>query len=116
MASRIHKRKDSDVYIVSFSNDITSVSTQMLSTSDKKKAIEKCRELDSEFYSENPYLIPPGISLDKANRRFRVYTRYGFFKSHKTLMSAVEQKHEIIADLIEMKDLWTGKNSLMTNE
>jgi len=116
MASRIHKRKDSNTYIVSFANEITNRSSQVFSSSIKKEAIEKCRDLDCEFYSENPYLIPPGISLDKEARRFRVYTRYGHMKSHKTLMDAVEQKHNIINDLIEMKNMWTGRTSLITNE
>jgi hypothetical protein len=115
MATRIHKRKSQNTYVVYFVNPINKENTQIGSFTDLKKAIELARDKDSDFYSKHPYLIPSGITLDKANRRFRVYTRYGVFKSHKTLMQAVEQKQNIISDLTEMKYIDTGKNSVLTN-
>ena len=115
MATRIHKRKSQNTYVVYFVNPIDKNNTQIGSFTDLKKAIELARDKDAEFYSKHPYLIPSGITLDKVNRRFRVYTRYGFFKSQKTLMQAVEQKQNIISDLTEMKYIDTGKNSVFTN-
>ena len=115
MATRIHKRKSQNTYVVYFVNPIDKENTQIGHFTELKKAIEMARNKDSEFYSEHPYLIPSGITLDKANKRFRVYTRYGVFKSQKTLMQAVEQKQNIISDLTEMKYIDTGKNSVLTN-
>ena len=115
MASRIHKRNDKESYVVYFVNPINRDNSQIGSFSKEKDAIKLAREKDSDFYSKNPYLIPPGISLDKANKRFRVYTRYGNMKSHKTLMEAVQQKQNIISDLTEMKYISTGKNNIITN-
>ena len=115
MATRIHKRKEKNTYVVYFVNPIDKVSGHKGSFTDIKKAIELARDLDSEFYSKHPYLIPSGITLDKANRRFRVYTRYGVFKSQKTIMQAIEQKQNIISDLTEIKYIDSGKNSVLVN-
>ena len=115
MATRIHKRKLQNTYTVYFVNPIDKDNKQIGNFNDIKEAIELARNTDSEFYSEHPYLIPSGITLDKANRRFRVYTRYGVFKSQKTLMQAVEQKQNIISDLTEMKYITSSKNSILTN-
>ena len=116
MASRIHKRKSQNTYVVYFVNPINKENAQIGHFSNLKKAVELARDTDAEFYSEHPYLIPSGITLDKSNKRFRVYTRYGIFKSQKTLMHAVEQKQNIISDLTEMKYIDSGKNSLLTND
>ena len=116
MATRIHKRKEKNIYVVYFVNPINKENKQIGSFTELKKAIELARDTDSEFYSKHPYLIPSGITLDKANKRFRVYTRYNIFKSQKTLMEAVEQKQNIISDLTEMKYIDSGKNSVLTNE
>lgn len=116
MASRIHKRKNQKGFVVYFVNPIDKCSNQIGSFVDLDKAIELARNTDSEFYSEHPYLVPSGISLDKKNKRFRVYTRYGYLKSQKTLMQAIEQKQNIISDLTEMKYITTRKNSILTNE
>lgn len=115
MASRIHKRKSQNGYIVYFTNPILRISNQTGSFTDIDLALELCRSQDCEFYSEHPYMLPTGITLDKANRRFRVYTRYGNMKSHKTLMDAVSQKQDIINDLTESRFIKSGCNSLMVN-
>ena len=115
MASRIHLRKTKASYLIYFSNPITRESKQIGSRVKLVDAIELARDKDAEFYSEHPYLIPSGITLDKQNKRFRVYTRYGTFESHKTLMQAIEQKQNIIKDLTEQKYITTGKNSITTN-
>jgi len=115
MATRIHKRKSQNSYVVYFVNPISKENKQIGYFTELKKAIETARNKDSEFYSKHPYLIPSGITLDKSKKRFRVYTRYGMFKSQKTLMQAVEQKQNIISDLTEIKYIDTGKNSVLTN-
>lgn len=115
MASRIHERKNQKGYVIYFNNPITRENKQIGSSVDLKSCIEIARDKDVEFYSKHPYLVPSGITLDKKNKRFRVYTRYNIFKSQKTLMDAVEQKHNIINDLTEIKYISTGKNSIKTN-
>lgn len=116
MASRIHKKKSQNSFVVYFVNPINKSNEQIGSFENLDDAIEICRKTDVDFYSEHPYLVPSGITLDKANKRFRVYTRYWTMNTCKTLMQAVEQKQNIINDLTELKYISSGKNGLLTNK
>ena len=69
MATRIHKRKEKYLYVVYFENPINKENKQIGNFTEFKKAIELARDTDSEFYSKHPYLIPSGITLDKANKK-----------------------------------------------
>lgn len=115
MASRIHIRKKNKGYVATFTNPIDKTNKKF-NTTNIDNAYDFCSESDLGFYKEHSYLLPSGISLDKENDRFRVYSRYGYISTpFKTLMEAEEYKHNIISDLTEMKNIKTGKNGLFSN-
>jgi hypothetical protein len=116
MATRIHKHRLNKRYEVYFKNPIKNKSHRVTSFKSKEDAINLAKEMDVSFYAEHPYLIPPGISLDVKNSRFRVYTRYTTMKAHSTLTQALEQRQNIIDDLVEPKGFHKGKLKLIMNE
>lgn len=105
MASKISKRKDTGYYILRFVNpvDKTNNNTHLATSKDLNKLIKQAEELDYNFYSANPYLVPSGISLDKRDKRFRIYTRFGYIEEFGTLNEAIKCKLEVIEDLISPK-------------
>lgn len=105
MASKIHIRKNG-TYTIIFQNPLGGKykTAKVLTTlKNLQDAIDRCNLEDVKFYAKHPYLIPSGISLDKANKRFRVYNRYHTYTSCRTLMQALEMKNEIINDLVFSK-------------
>lgn len=111
MASRIHKRSNNNNYIVYFVNPINADNTQIGTFKKKEDAIELAHKKDIEFYSKHSYLVPSGITFSSYNKRFRLYTRYGYLGSHKTLMEAVEEKQNIINDLTQLKGITRNKST-----
>ena len=105
MASKIHKRKDNGKFVLSFQNpmDKTNNSKQIKTSSDFDEIRREAEKLDYEFYSKHPYLIPHGISLDTKNRRFRIYTRFGYVATFFTLNEAIKAKLQILEDLTSPK-------------
>lgn len=73
---------------------------------DRKDAVEFAREKDCEFYNDKRYLLPKGITLDYAGRRFRLNVRINnqrtkhIITSH-SLREVVDVRRHLINNLLD---------------
>ena len=100
MASIIKYRKEINQYYLRFNNPLDRADSGAKKSSKNLDVIlQEANKLDIELYGKYPALLPDGISVDRANNRFRVYTRYGIIGSTKTVREAMEIRLNVLEDL-----------------
>lgn len=91
-------------YFVQFWNPITQKRIFLGSDKDKAKAEEILRAYAFKFYSDNSWLLPKCICLNRRDEKYTFTLPKGkksiFFGQYNTLQEAVDAKMEFISKLI----------------
>lgn len=74
---------------------------------DKKEALKRANEIDVAYHTTNKGELPKGISLDKANSRFRFHiwtsnTKMRHILTSKSLIEVVEAREYMLKSILDL--------------